>query len=111
MSKEQRKLEQKRLRTRKSFSLFYEGKTYPKMNFEEEFWKVGLANKEGLERGDVDPDQLEMGIEVEMEHTTNKDVAERIALDHLAEIPDYYSRLKKMEEEAKNETESSGEST
>ena len=29
-------------------------------------------------------------------------IATRIALDHLAELPDYYTRLKKMEEEGKN---------
>jgi len=37
--------------------------------------------------------QLEIGIEVEMEHTKNPNIAEGIALDHLIEIPDYYSRL------------------
>jgi len=48
----------------------------------------------------VDPKQLEMGIKVEMEHTTDKKIAEKIALDHLREIPDYYTRLLKMEREA-----------
>jgi hypothetical protein len=38
-----------------------------------------------------------MGIKVEMEHTKNKTIAKRIALDHLAELPDYYTRLLKME--------------
>ena len=41
-----------------------------------------------------------MGMDVEMEHTTDKETAKRIALDHLAEIDDYYTRLKKMEEDA-----------
>jgi len=41
--------------------------------------------------------QLEMGLEVEMEHTDNKDKAREIALDHLWEDPSYYSKLKKME--------------
>lgn len=41
--------------------------------------------------------QLEMGIRVEMEHTNNPKLAREIALDHLGELPDYYSRLKKME--------------
>jgi hypothetical protein len=44
--------------------------------------------------------QLAMGIQVEYEHTKDKDVAKKIALDHLVEIPDYYDRLKKMEDEA-----------
>jgi hypothetical protein len=42
--------------------------------------------------------QLEMGINVEQEHTKNPQVAREIALDHLAEFPDYYTRLQKMEE-------------
>jgi hypothetical protein len=41
-----------------------------------------------------------MGIAVEMEHTSCGIIAKRIALDHLAEISDYYTRLKAMEEEA-----------
>lgn len=35
-----------------------------------------------------------MGIKVEMEHTKSKEKAEKIAKEHLAEHPDYYSRLK-----------------
>jgi len=61
----------------------------------------GLGDK--LKPEDVDPDELAMGIEVEMEHTTDREIAQEIAIDHLAEIKDYYSRLKRMEEEAKNE--------
>ena len=48
---------------------------------------------------EFDPEQLKMGIEVEKEHTDCPYLAKEIAKDHLAEIPDYYSRLKKMEEE------------
>lgn len=47
-----------------------------------------------------DPEQLKMGIAVEYEHTNCKMISERIALDHLTEIPDYYTRLDKMESEA-----------
>jgi len=65
-----------------------------------EFWKDGLANKEGFKEEDADPEELKMGIEIEYEHTPNPKVSKRIALDHLAEISDYYTRLKKMEEEA-----------
>jgi hypothetical protein len=54
--------------------------------------------------GEVDPKQLKLGIKIEMEHTSNPMVAKRIALDHLAEIKDYYTRLVKMEEEAKGKT-------
>jgi len=42
--------------------------------------------------------QLTKGIKAELEHTTDKLVAKEIALDHLAEHPDYYDRLEKMEE-------------
>lgn len=45
----------------------------------------------------VNPKELEMGIEVEFEHTNNKEIAEKIARDHLAEFPNYYSALLKME--------------
>ncbi len=38
--------------------------------------------------------QLVLGINVEMEHTTNPDIAEKIALDHLKENPKYYTILK-----------------
>ena len=41
--------------------------------------------------------QLEKGIRVELEHTTDKKVAKEIALDHLNELPDYYDRLEKAE--------------
>jgi hypothetical protein len=41
-----------------------------------------------------------MGISVESEHTECPMKASIIAKDHLDEIPDYYTRLKEMEEEA-----------
>ena len=45
----------------------------------------------------VDAEQLTMGIKVEMEHTDKPEEAKKIALDHLAEDPKYYTKLKKME--------------
>jgi len=45
--------------------------------------------------------QLTMGIEVETEHTNDILIAREIAKDHLEEISDYYTRLEKMENEAK----------
>lgn len=59
----------------------------------------GIAEKRGIGPDDVDPKELEMGIEIELEHTSDRETAKRIALDHLAEIEDYYTRLKKMEAE------------
>jgi len=38
-------------------------------------------------------DQLKQGIVVEKEHTKIPDVAEKIAMDHLREDPDYYTKL------------------
>jgi hypothetical protein len=55
--------------------------------------------------------QLQKGIKIEMEHTSDKGEAETIALHHLDEIPDYYSRLHKMEKGAEiNEESKSGDS-
>jgi len=50
-----------------------------------------------------DQKELDMGIEVEKEHTDDPFIAKEIAKDHLAELPDYYTRLKKMEEDGKRE--------
>lgn len=44
--------------------------------------------------------ELKKGIKVEMEHTTDKGEAETIALHHLEELPDYYTRLINMEKGA-----------
>lgn len=38
-------------------------------------------------------DQLKKGIEVEMEHTHDRRLAEEIAKDHLEEDPQYYDKL------------------
>lgn len=51
--------------------------------------------------GNIDSKELEMGDKVELEHTKSPIIARRIALDHLAELPDYYTRLAKMEGEGK----------
>jgi hypothetical protein len=45
--------------------------------------------------------QLNRGITVEMEHTEDKKIAQRIAMDHLVEYPDYYVQLDIMEERMK----------
>jgi len=41
--------------------------------------------------------QLDMGIKSEMEHTKDKSKAKEIAMDHLSEDPNYYTKLKKIE--------------
>lgn len=45
--------------------------------------------------------EIKMGIQVEYEHTNDFWTSLDIVMDHMAEFPDYYTRLKKMEKEAK----------
>ena len=47
--------------------------------------------------------QLDMGEPIEHEHTKDHKLAMDIALQHLDEFPDYYTRLKKMEASARKE--------
>jgi len=51
----------------------------------------------------VCPDELHEGAKVEKEHTTSHTKAKAIAADHVVEIPDYYKRLEKLEDKAKDE--------
>jgi len=60
----------------------------------------GRANKKKISPSKVNPHQLAMGIKIEKEHIDNPKVNKEIALDHLAEMPDYYTRLKKMEKKS-----------
>ena len=62
----------------------------------------GRAAEKGIEETDVDPEELKNGIEIEYEHTSDKETAQRIALDHEAEFPKdaplkYYVALVLME--------------
>jgi hypothetical protein len=43
----------------------------------------------------IDPAQLSIGIQSEMEHTNDVKIAKQIALDHLKEDPEYYTKLAK----------------
>lgn len=68
--------------------------------------KGGLADGKTLEdianKHKVDIDDLtkeyQKGIKVEMEHTSDKKIAEEIARDHLFENPKYYTKLATIEE-------------
>lgn len=51
----------------------------------------------GMKPSDFDQVQLARGIEVEMEHTSDHDLATEIAMDHLKEDPDYYIKLEKID--------------
>ena len=81
----------------------------PGKNFTaEEAKKVG--DRLGIRWDKFDIDQFMRGMNVELEHglrdlstnVTSDDpmITGKIALAHLNEIPDYYDRLEKMEEEA-----------
>jgi hypothetical protein len=75
---------------------------------EEEAKRIGAAL--GIDWKQVDLEEFRMGLEVELEHgahdpqtnVTNDDevLTGKIALAHLKEFPDYYTRLEELEEEA-----------
>jgi hypothetical protein len=74
--------------------------------------KVGEAL--GIDWSEYDVEQFRMGMDVELEHGTvdpHTNVTDddpiltgKIALAHLNEITDYYTRLDKMEKEAEGKT-------
>ena len=51
------------------------------------------SDKQGKIMENIDPKELEMGMEAEKEHTQDKALAKKIAMDHLKEDPRYYSKL------------------
>jgi hypothetical protein len=55
-----------------------------------------IAKKHGVSLEQIKK-QLEVGTKVEFEHTTSKSEARITALQHLDELPNYYTKLKKME--------------
>lgn len=62
----------------------------------------GLSKIENTTERNVDIKELRKGIEVEMEHVNKnskfaKQIATKITLDHLTELPDYYTRLETIE--------------
>lgn len=67
-----------------------------------------IGDSLGVDWSKVDLEQFRIGLGVEEEHNdgTKLDVVKskkdlgRIALAHIKEIPNYYTKLKKMEEEA-----------
>lgn len=73
--------------------------------FEEEIYNIigsfiGYGDSVNF-RGVINPEQLKIGIEEEMEHTNHPLIARKIASDHIAKISTYYTWLKKMEGAAK----------
>jgi hypothetical protein len=59
-----------------------------------------IAKKHNVDVAEIEK-QLKMGQKIEHEHTKDMDVATDIALNHLGEFPDYYTRLAKLEKQAK----------
>jgi len=69
-----------------------------------------IGEQLGIDWSKFNVDQFRMGLDVELEHgrvnentnVTSDDplMTGKIALAHLNEFPDYYTRLDKMEEEA-----------
>lgn len=55
-----------------------------------------ILNKQNISKKDLD-NQLKNGIKDEKEHTSDKNVAKEIALDHLKTDPLYYTKIKKIE--------------
>jgi len=76
----------------------------------EEATKIGESL--GIDWTKWDVEQFRMGLHIELEHglidphtnVTNDDLVMtgKIALAHLNEFPDYYTRLEKMEKEAED---------
>ena len=60
--------------------------------------KGGAADGKPLTEYDLA--ELLTGIQFEREHTRDSFIALEIAMDHLERIPDYYSRLRRLEREA-----------
>ena len=56
-----------------------------------------IAEKHGVSV-DMMVGEFKKGIQIEMEHTTDREVAKEITLDHLFEDPKYYDKLAKVEE-------------
>lgn len=77
---------------------------------EEEARAIGQRIGIDWSAGDVDLEQFRMGLAVELEHGTqdpatdvtddDETITGKIALAHLKEIGDYYTRLATMEREA-----------
>jgi len=70
-------------------------------SFQDDFWKDGRSYKNNFTIKDADSKELAKGIEIEYEHTSDKEISRKIALDHIAEVKDspltYYEGLDLME--------------
>jgi hypothetical protein len=92
----------------KTFSQFLLEATDPKGPIKKYMSPEEIAKKHKISLNVLEP-ELKLGIKVEQEHTGDKKMARMIALQHLEELPDYYTRLKKAEKV--NEETKSGDSS
>jgi hypothetical protein len=70
----------------------------------------GIGDRLGINWEEVDLEEFRMGLAVELEHGTHDPETDvtgddelltaKIALAHLREFPDYYTRLERLENEA-----------
>jgi hypothetical protein len=61
------------------------------------FLEEAIGKHNDVPDNKFDAEQLAMGIKVEHEHTNDKEIAKKIAKDHLSEDPKYYTHLLAME--------------
>lgn len=69
-----------------------EGKIYELLS---DFFNAGEYKRNPPES--IDEEELKKGINVEMKHTDSEAIARKIALDNLAKMPDYYTKLEKIQ--------------
>ena len=92
----------------KTFSQFLLEAIDPKGPIKKYMSPEEIAKKHKISLDTLEP-EIKMGIKIEHEHTGDKRMARMIALQHLEELPDYYTRLKKAEKV--NEETKSGDSS
>ncbi len=107
------KSEVKKIRKKISYTLKYERESNNKPSFtKEDAALIARALKIDFTKEKFDLDEFTVGVNIELEHGTKYSecnvtkndpiLTGKIALAHLKEFPDYYTRLKQLEEEAFN---------
>jgi hypothetical protein len=70
--------------------------------------KIPGGKADNKQPSDFDAEQLKVGTAVELEHTSDRSIAEEIAMDHLTEDKDYYKKLKAIHKEERIEVTTDG---
>jgi len=71
-----------------TFKSFYTEQLAKGMSLED------IAKKHNIDTSELEK-ELEKGTKVELEHTSSKEHAKKVAMDHLVENPKYYTKLSK----------------